>query len=75
MNYTIRMGVPEMQALWNKLQQAYRTGTIKKKDEQLYKKWGRSLKKLAEDPSYPSLHTHEILPLTKRYGIRVWQSY
>lgn len=22
-----------------------------------------------------SLHTHEIDPLTKRYGIKVWQSY
>ncbi|MCD8009385.1 MAG: hypothetical protein LUF34_00970 [Lachnospiraceae bacterium] len=33
------------------------------------------MKKLSQDPAYPGLHTHEIVPLTKRYGIRVWQSY
>lgn len=61
--------------MWKKLKEEYQNGTIKKKDEQLYKKWGGALKKLAQDPLYPSLHTHEILPLTKRYGIKVWQSY
>ena len=30
---------------------------------------------LSQDPSYPSLHTHDIEPLTKRYGVKVWQSY
>ncbi len=30
---------------------------------------------LSQDPSCPGLHTHEIEPLTKRYGVRVWQSY
>lgn len=24
---------------------------------------------------YPSLQTHEIQPLSKRYGMRIWQSY
>ena len=27
------------------------------------------------DPFYPSLKSHEIDPLSKRYGIKVWQSY
>ena len=30
---------------------------------------------LSQDPSYPSLHTHDIEPLTKRYGVKVWQPY
>ncbi len=64
-----------MEQLWNKLQQEYRAGTIRKKDEQLYKKWGNALKKLSHDPAYPGLQTHEIEPLTRRYGIKVWQSY
>lgn len=75
MGYAIRMGIPEMERLWSRLQQEYRSGSIKRQDEQIYKKWGKALKKLAENPSYPSLHTHEIPPLTKRYGLRVWQSY
>lgn len=75
MNYIIRMGIPQMQELWNDLQLKYRAKTIKKKEEQLYKKWGKALKFLAENPTHPSLQSHEIPPLTKRYGIKVWQSY
>ena len=75
MGYMIRMGIPEMQELWDELQQKYRTGTINKDEEKLYKKWGNALKKLSADPFYPSLQTHEISPLSKRYGMKVWQSY
>ena len=75
MAYNIKMGIPEMAELWNRLQTGYRNGTIDKKDAELYKKLGSTLKKLAMDPFYPSLKTHEIEPLTKRYGVKVWQSY
>ncbi len=75
MTYTIRMGVPEMKELWDRLQREYRDGTIKKKDGVLYKKWGNALQKLSQDPFYPSLETHDIPPLTNRYGLKVWQSY
>lgn len=75
MNFTIRMGCPEMQALWSAFQSEYREGTISKDDAILYKKWGKALKLLANDPKYPGLHTHEIVPLSKRYGMKVWQSY
>lgn len=75
MGFIIRMGLPEMLALWNNLQIQHRAGTIKKKDEELYKKWGKALKKLAADPFYPGLQTHEISSLSKRYGKKVWQSY
>lgn len=44
MNFNIRMGIPEMQELWQDLQQKYRSGKIKKKKEQLYKKMGESFK-------------------------------
>ena len=75
MGFIIRMGLPEMLALWNELQTGHRNGTSKKKDDELYKKWGNALKKLSADPFYPSLQTHEIPPLSRRYGMRVWQSY
>lgn len=75
MAFNIRMGIPEMEKLWNVLQTGYRDGTINKKDLELYIKWGRAIKKLADNPQYPSLNTHEIPPLSKRYGIKVWQSY
>ena len=44
MNFNIRMGIPEMQELWQDLQQKCRSGKIKKKEEQLYKKMGESFK-------------------------------
>ena len=73
--FNIRMGIPEMEALWNKLQTGHRNGKNSKRDEELYMKWGSALKKLSVDPMYPSLHTHEIETLSRRYGMKVWQSY
>ena len=73
--FNIRMGIPEMEALWNKLQTGHRNGKNSKRDEELYMKWGSALKKLSVDPMYPSLHTHEIELLSRRYGMKVWQSY
>ena len=75
MNYTIRMGIPEMEELWHDLQQKHRAGTAQKDEERLYSKRGKALKLLSLDPFYQSLRTHEIPPLTARYGLSVWQSY
>ncbi len=75
MGYAIRMGIPEMDELWNTLKTKHRDGTIGKKDEDLYKKWGNALKKLSLDPMYPSPKSHEITELSRRYGMKVWQSY
>ena len=73
--FNIKMGIPEMEELWYRLLTGHRNGTNNKRDEELYIKWGNALKKLATDPFYPSLHTHEIEPLSRRYGMKVWQSY
>ena len=75
MKFNIRIGIPEIEALWSRLQSEYRAGTISKKDASLYKKWGKTLKLLSENPRHPSLQTHDIQELTNRYGARVWQSY
>jgi hypothetical protein len=69
------MGIPEMEVLWFRLQREYHSGTINKKDASLYKKWGKALKLLSDNPRHPSLQTHDIRELTERYGERVWQSY
>jgi hypothetical protein len=75
MSFAIRMGIPEMFDLWNDLSKKKTAGTISKKELALYNKWGKAMRLLSQDPSYPSLHTHDIEPLTKRYGVKVWQSY
>ena len=75
MSFAIRMGIPEMLDLWTDLLKKKAAGTISKKELTLYNKWGKAMRLLSQDPSYPSLHTHDIEPLTKRYGVKVWQSY
>ena len=30
---------------------------------------------LSQNPQHPGLHSHEIPPLSRRYGMKVWQSY
>ncbi|HMQ78425.1 MAG TPA: hypothetical protein PKE39_06385 [Ignavibacteria bacterium] len=35
----------------------------------------KSLNYLSQNPKHNSLNSHEIFPLSQRYGIRVWQSY
>lgn len=64
-----------MEELWNRLQREYRAGNISKDDAGLYKKWGKALKLLSANPRHRSLRTHDIEPLTVRYGEKVWQSY
>ncbi|MEK3544504.1 hypothetical protein [Lactobacillus crispatus] len=50
MQFKIKMGVPQMIQLWQKLQAEYRSGSINKNNAILYKKWGKALKVLSEDP-------------------------
>ena len=64
-----------MEAFWNDLRQKIHAGTATKNETQLYKKIGKTLKQISMDPTYPGLETHNIEPLTKRYGQKVWQSY
>ncbi len=69
------MGVPEMEDLWNSLCNKLEKGTLKGNDKTLLKKLTKVLNFLQNNPQYPGLRTHEIKKLSKRYGIKVWQSY
>ncbi len=75
MKYNIRMGVPEMADFWNSLCTKLEKGTLKRNDKILLKKLTKALKFLQNNPQYPGLRTHEIKKLSKRYGIKIWQSY
>ena len=75
MQFNIRMGILEMDELWQRLQQEYRSNKISKEDLILYKKWVQALKHLSSNPRYSGLGTHDIDDLTTRYGMKVWQSY
>ena len=73
--YKIHMGVPEMKDFWNSLKGKVQSGKSNKNEERFYKKIGKALRFLSNDPKHPGLQTHEITILSKRYGRKVWQSY
>ena len=73
--YTIRMGIPEMEAFWSSLESKVDNKTASNDELKLYKKIGKSLVLLANNPRYPGLNSHEITTLSHRYGQKVWESY
>lgn len=73
--FKIQLGVPEIEAFWAALCEKMESATISKEDEKLYKKLGKAMALLANDPRHPGLRSHEIEALTRRYGMKVWQSY
>lgn len=73
--FEIHMGIPEMDKFWFELTEKNHNSTATKDEIKLYKKLGKTFALIATNPKYPSLETHEIAALTKRYGMKVWQSY
>ena len=73
--YIIRMGIPDMDALWKDLTTRKPQNQLSKPEAIFLKKWAKAMDHLRHDPRHPGLQTHEIEPLSKRYGFKVWQSY
>ena len=73
--YTIRMGLPEMKAVWDDLSHRAKTDGLNKDEKQFFKKWVKAMGYLRENPHHPSLKTHDIEAISQRVGIKVWQSY
>lgn len=49
--------------------------SISKDNDQLLKRIAKVIKTLMTNPKHPGLQTHEIKPLSARYGQKVFQSY
>ena len=64
-----------MKALWDDLLQKSGKSELSKDETQLYKKWGKAMAMLANNPKHTGLQSHEIESLSRRYGTKVWQSY
>ena len=73
--YSISMGIPEMQSFWESLSSKVNNGSATKDEIKLFKKMGKAMYHLSQDPRHPGLETHEISSLSRRYGMKVWQSY
>ncbi len=75
MVYKIRMGLPEMDALWKDLSMRKLNGVLDKDEERFFRKLVKALTYLQENPRHNSLATHEIEDLTRKCGFKVFQSY
>ena len=69
------MGEPEMLALWNDLLQRGQKRELSGDEIEFFDKWSKSVEILSVNPRHPGLHTHEIDDLSRKFGIKVWQSY
>jgi hypothetical protein len=75
MTFTLRMGVPEMQEMYDGMIHKIESHTCNADEMQLFKKFLKALSLLAQNPRHNSLQSHEIEVLSRRVGYKVWQSY
>ena len=75
MKYKILLGEPEMKEFWNSLKKKIGDGTASADEQTQYKKIGKAMNLISNNPFHPGLHTHDIEEMTRREGIRIWQSY
>ena len=73
--YKIRLGIPEIKELWDDLCEKIKADNANKNEQSLYKKFGKAMLLLSQDPRHPGLASHEISSLSNRYGMKVWESY
>ncbi len=75
MRFKIRMGVPEVQSFWDDLVTRDAMGKLDGNELKLFKKLAKALILIEANPRHNSLQSHEIEPLTRRAGFKVFQSY
>ena len=75
MPYRIRMGVPQMEALWDDLSARKRKDQLARNEDKFFSKLVKALGYLSANPRHNSLASHEIDELSRRYGIKIFQSY
>lgn len=73
--FTIHLGIPEMKEFWDSLRQKVKGNSATTAEQALYQKFGKAMRLLSANPRHTGLHTHDIEALTKRYGMKVWESY
>lgn len=69
------MGVPDMEAFWNDLSARKQAGKLGKTEEKFFKKWVKALGYLSSNPRHNSLASHGIEDLSRKHGIKIFQSY
>ena len=75
MAFKIRMGVPEMEALWTDLSTRKQRAQLDKDEERFFRRFVKALGYLAANPRHNSLASHEIEELSRQHGFKIFQSY
>ena len=75
MPFQIRMGIPEMERLWLDLSSRSNAGSLDKAEQKFFKKLVKALGYLSENPKHNSLASHEIDDLSRKHGLKIFQSY
>jgi hypothetical protein len=75
MQFSIRMGQPEIESLWSDISTRNQQGKLDKNEEKFFKRLVKSLGFLSTNPKHNSLASHEIDELTRKHGIKIFQSY
>ena len=75
MAFNIRMGQPEMESLWSDLSTRAKSRMLDKDEERFFKKFLKALGFLSVNPRHNSLATHEISDLSRKHGMKIFQSY
>lgn len=73
--FTIRMGVPKMKNFWDSLLKRKKKGDLDAHEKELFNKLSKSIRFLSNNPRHPGLRTHQIKALSRRYNLKIWQSY
>ncbi len=75
MTFTIRMGEPEIKALWDDLFKRKASGELNADEDEFFGKWVKTTNFLSQNPRHPSLSTHEISDLSEKFGVKVFEAY
>lgn len=73
--FQLKLGIPEIRDLFNQWKEGRDKDTLDKEESDLAHRVSKALQNLLNDPFHPGLQSHEIEPLTRRYGRKVFQSY
>lgn len=64
-----------MLGLWNDLVNRGGAEKLTRNERQFFDSWSKAVDLLSSNPRHPDLNTHEIDDLTRKFGVKVWQSY
>ncbi len=75
MTFTVRLGEPEIKKLWDDLIHKKQENQLNSDEHEFMEKWVKTLHFLAQNPRHPSLNTHEIDVLSKKFDVKVFEAY